>query len=137
MTAKADPPEGFIPDNLSAPFLDGTGPYYIRELPDGVLVKAFRVEPRHCNSREAVHGGMMAALADTLLGHCVGRALGVMPATIRLTVDYLGPAKPGDWVEGTARVTHSTRSIAFAEGDIKVGGRTVARASAVFKLAPR
>ena len=57
--------------------------------------------------------------------------------TIRMNSDFLSSARPGDWLEGTARVTRATRSVVFCEAELYVGQRTVLRATGVFKLMQR
>jgi acyl-coenzyme A thioesterase PaaI-like protein len=74
------------------------------------------------------------AFADGLLAEAVSRAAKAPMLTVRLTSDFLSIARPGDWVEGTARTTRVTRTMAFAEGEIRVGARLLFTASGVFKL---
>jgi acyl-coenzyme A thioesterase PaaI-like protein len=55
-----------------------------------------------------------------------------------MTSDFLGPARLGDWVEGTARVTRSTESLVFVEAEIRAGGHAVMTASGIFRrIRPR
>jgi len=54
------------------------------------------------------------------------------PATVSLTTDYLGPAKEGDWLESTTRVERVAERMAFADCSLRVDGREIVRARAVF-----
>ena len=60
-----------------------------------------------------------------------------MALTIRMNSDFLSSARPGEWLEGTARVTRATKSVAFCEAELYVGDRAVMKATGVFKLMSR
>lgn len=112
-------------------FGTGVGPLFIRM--DGTGF-AFRVEARHCNAREVVHGGMLMTFADQVLGLTVQRAVEtVNVATISLHCDLVSSAIPGDLVEGEAVVTRITRSVVFVRGSLRCGDRPVMTASGVWK----
>lgn len=126
-------PPGYVLAQGRGPFTTHNGPIY--RFDDGETWKrAFRALPRHCNSFGLVHGGWYMAFADGLLAEAVSRAAKAPMLTVRLTSDFLSIARPGDWVEGTARTTRVTRTMAFAEGEIRVGERLLFTASGVFKL---
>lgn len=129
----AAPPEGFTPARNRGPFTSHNGPLYAYD--DGATWKrGFRVLPRHCNSFGLVHGGWLMAFADGLLAEACFRASGTPILTIRMTSDFLNPARTGEWVEGTARTTRVTRSMAFADCEIRSGSKLIFTASGVFKL---
>src|SRR4029077_3506621 len=97
-------PEGFRPFRFNFGFLEAVGPLYGKW--DGErLFMGFRVEERHCNPGQVVHGGMMATFADMFIpiaARMQSKAdVGFAP-TVNLTLDFLSPAKLGAWVEGTA-----------------------------------
>lgn len=128
-------PKGFEPLPPRSPFSAANGPFYIKEpMPAGEAVLAFRVLEKHLNSARIVHGGMLATFADMLLASAIELALGHSGFTARLVSDYAGPARLGEWVEGRARMTRATKSLAFVEGKLSVGPRLVLDASAVFAL---
>jgi uncharacterized protein (TIGR00369 family) len=130
------PPEGFGVQKSRGPFSLHNGPYFERDT-EGVAEQAFYVLRRHCNQMGFAHGGMLSAFCDGLLATSVGRATGSSGVTIHLSIDYLAPAKRGEWVFGEARVTRETQEFAFAEARIHAGGRDVVRASGIFKLRRR
>ncbi len=135
MSGEADstPPEGFTPARQRGPFTTHNGPLYAFD--DGAIWKrGFRVLPRHCNAFGLVHGGWLMAFADGLLAEACFRASGTPILTIRMTSDFLNPARTGEWVEGTARTTRVTRSMAFAECEIRSGAKLIFTATGVFKL---
>jgi uncharacterized protein (TIGR00369 family) len=132
-----EPPEGFVRTEGRGPFSTRNGPYYHRIGEGGVVEQAFYALPRHTNGIGIVHGGMLSAFMDGLLGMAVGRGCGKVGVTIHLSVDFLHMGREGDWVLGEARMTRATRDVAFAEGRAHVRGVDVVRASGVFKLMDR
>jgi uncharacterized protein (TIGR00369 family) len=128
------PPESFEPLTDCGEFIDLVGPVHASgEGADRVL--GIRIEDRHRNLAGAAHGGLLATLCDFALGRAVnagGDHDGAV--TVSLTVDYLGPAKPGDWVEAHTEVERLGGSLAFADCSLRVEAREVVRARAVFAL---
>lgn len=109
------------------------GPLLARREGDGWLY-GFAVEPQHLNLRGAVHGGMIASLADHVMGLTVWEALGNQPCvTVQLNIQYVSAAKLGDFVEARPELIRVTRSVVFIRGLIAVGDRTVAMADGVWK----
>ena len=130
------PPAGFELQTSRGPFSLHNGPYFERHT-EGVAEQAFFVLSRHCNQMGFAHGGMLSAFCDGLLATSVGKATRSSGVTVHLSIDYLAPAKRGEWVFGEARVTRETQEFAFAEARIHAGGRDVVRASGIFKLRRR
>lgn len=132
-------PEGFFPHGRKSPITAPWEPIYAREAEDR-LVLAVRVRPEHCNSRSMPHGGFLAALADNAMGLSLGvriAAAGHRPTsllTISLTLDYLGAARLGQWLEFDADFAKLGRSICFTEATVRADGVAVARARATFKV---
>ena len=132
----ANIPEGFRPFRFSVGFLEAIGPLYGKW--DGTrLLMGFRVEERHCNPGQVVHGGMMATFADMLIpiaARMQSKAdVGFAP-TVNLTLDFLSPAKLGAWVEGTAEFLRAGKTLFFAHGTATADGILCLRASAIFKV---
>ncbi len=117
-------------------FTSHNGPFYYRPSEDGAH-QAFFARLRHCNSVGLIHGGMLSAFLDGLLAAAAGRAAQATPVTVNLSVNFVDMGRAGDWVVGEARVTRTTRDLAFVEGKAAVLGRDLARASGVFKLLRR
>lgn len=132
--AARKPPEGFVESTNRGPFTTHNGPFFHRIDDDGAFFHGFRAAHQHCNGMGIVHGGLVTAFADGLMGTAVWRETDTVALTIRLNADFLSIAKVGDWVEGTATVTRATRSVAFVEANIYVGGRAIQHATGVFKL---
>ena len=102
-----------------------------------VTEQAFYALPRHANGLGLVHGGMLTAFLDGLMGAAVYRAARQTAVTIHLSIDFLHMARVGEWVMGEARVTRATRDVAFVEARAHVAGTDVVRGSSLFKLMRR
>lgn len=132
-------PEGFVPHGRKSPLTNPWEPLYARSAPDR-LVLGVRVRPEHCNSRSMPHGGFLAALADNAMGLSLGVNLaaagqaGSGLVTVSLTLDYLGSAKLGQWLEFDTDFVKLGRSICFAEATVRADGDPIARARATFKV---
>lgn len=139
MSGPAEIPAGFAPLQSGGPFIQHNGPLYLRH--EGSVVQfGFRVEQRHVNPMNNLHGGMMASFCDMLLPLSVHRksdqvADRFLP-TISLQIDYLAPAPLGAWVQGEAEPLRVTRSLVFAQGLVTADGVPCARVSGVFKIGP-
>ena len=123
------PTEGSSP----APFHRWAGLSVIREAPGEVDV-ALDVRPDHMNLAGTVHGGMLAAIADTATGLAVRTTLGPgqMQVTGQLNVHFLSPARGGR-ILGKGRVVKSGSRMAYAEADVvDEEGALLARASATY-----
>jgi uncharacterized protein (TIGR00369 family) len=128
-----DVPEGFEPYPDQGPYLEYVGPIHVRE-GDGPPVLGVRAEERHVNHRGTVQGGLLSTFADFALGRAIGNDAtdDHERATVSLTIDYLKPAKPGDWIEARTGVDRVGGTLAFADCALTVGDKDVARARAVF-----
>lgn len=132
----ANAPPGFVPSGSRGPYTRHNGPFFHKATEEGFW-HGVRLLSRHCNSRGIAHGGMLMSFADGLLGTAVYRATQTVALTIQMNSMFLSSARAGDWLEGTARVTRATRSVAFCEAEIYVGRRAVLEATGVFKLMER
>ncbi len=133
-----DAPDGFEPFPDQGPFLELIGPIQVRESGDGPPIFGVRAEERHANPRGTVQGGLLASCADFALARAIHRdaADGDSDlATVSLTIDYLKPANPGDWIESRTSVDRVGETLAFADCTLHVEGREVVRARAVFVVA--
>ena len=128
-------PAGFEPLFRSSPFLDLLGPIYNQKIESELRI-GLRVEKKHCNGRDQVHGGVFSSLADIALGYNAAFQ-GKEPVpmvTASLNIDYAGSAKLGDWIEISVDVQKVGRNMAFANCYFFVDSKRIARASAVFNV---
>ena len=131
----APPPEGFAPHFRKSPVTDAWEPLFSRRV-DGSVQIGLRLAAKHCNSRGFLHGGVIAALADNAMGlSCAGElaAAGGL-VTVSLSLDYVGAARLGQWLQIEPRVIKTGKSMAFADALVTADGSTIARASATFRV---
>ena len=128
-------PNGFQPLFRTSPAIELIGPIYCKGSGRD-LVLGLRVETKHCNARNIVHGGILATLADVALGYATAFANNTPQAmvTVNLSLDYAGNAKVGDWLETAVEVQKLGSRLAFANGYISRDCERIVRASAVFML---
>jgi uncharacterized protein (TIGR00369 family) len=129
-------PGGFEPFDNQGPFLEAIGPVHVREADDGQTF-GLRAEERHANHRGTVQGGLLSTLADFALGRAIETDAedGKDRATVSLTVDFLKPARPGDWIESRTTVDRVGGTLSFADCSLTVEGREIVRARAVWVVA--
>ncbi|RQR55181.1 PaaI family thioesterase [Burkholderia sp. Bp9126] len=127
--------EGFQPLFRTSPFLDATGPYFYKPMEDGFVV-GLRVQDKHTNASGTIHGGLVATLADVSIGYVtsMSKTPPLRMMTASLTIDYVGTARKGDWVEAHVGIVKTGRRLAFANAVLKVGATPVANAGAVFLI---
>ncbi len=95
----------------------------------------------HTNRHGALHGGITVALLDNAMGATASLtvdASGRAPfLTVSMSTQFLAPARAGDALMATGRVTGGGRSLLFIDGVLeRSDGVTIATASGVFKRVP-
>jgi acyl-coenzyme A thioesterase 13 len=135
-TTQTQTPAGFSPFPNQGPFLELVGPILIKDDSDE-LVLAIQTEERHANHRGTVQGGLLSTFADFALGRAIEADAedGKDRATVSLTVDFLKPAKPGDWIESRTKVDRVGGTLSFADCSLCVGDKEIVRARAVWVVA--
>lgn len=137
--------EGFAEHERRSPVTDAWRPIYASS-EGGIVRLAIVLAERHCNGRGMLHGGVIAALADNAMGLSLGaaiaakgdeeiergRAKGIV--TTSLSVDYLGVANIGQWIEIIPRVIHLGRGSGVVDALISADDQTIARADANFRI---
>jgi len=128
-------PADFQPHFRKSPVTDAWEPLYSRRREGGVDL-AFEVQPAHCNGRGLLHGGVLAALCDNIMGTSLAVVLDreVSIITIHLALDYLGSARVGDLVVITPRVVHAGTSLGTCDALANNGARAIVRANASFTV---
>lgn len=131
-----DAPDGFKPFPDQGPFLEEVGPVHVNEEGEDLRL-GMRAEDRHANHRGTVQGGLLSTLADFALGRAIEADAqdGKDRATVSLTVDFLRPAKPGDWIETRTKVDRVGGTLSFADCSLTVDDREIVRARAVWVVA--
>lgn len=103
---------------------------------DGSFHLALDLGPLHMSRADRAHGGVLFTLLDTALGRSILSSLpdGRGCATVEIKVNYFRPVQHGR-ITAIGRVKETTRSLAYAEGEIvNAEGKVLARASGTFFL---
>ena len=131
-------PAGFValPPHAAAIYNTLVGPFWVARRGEDGVAYGFRVELRHCNPLETLHGGMLAGFADIVLtGGCNHVAkLSRFLTTISLATDFLAPARIGAWVETEPQVLSVGKSTLFGQCLVTADGVPVLRASGAFRF---
>ena len=86
----------------------------------------------HKNANGVVHGSVIHALLDSVMGLQCFRAAGRQPvATAEISVRFLRPVFDGR-LEARARVLHGGKRLLVVEGDVRRDGEVVAVGQASF-----
>jgi uncharacterized protein (TIGR00369 family) len=109
----------------------------VESVHDGRAVFLLDVKPIHKQIHGVVHGGILAALADTTAAIAAYTTVprGVELATLELKINYLEPV-PGGRVKADARVLRAGRNFIVTECDIfNQSGSLAAKALLTFSAA--
>lgn len=128
-------PPGFERHDRKSPVTDPWEPIYSRKT-EGAVVLGLVADAAHTNSRGFVHGGLISALADNAMGLSCARRLGedASLVTVNLTLDFLGTARIGQWLEFDTIFVKSGGTLSFAQAFVTADGEPCARANAVFRI---
>lgn len=128
-------PPGFARHYRQSPVTDPWEPIYSRKTDEAVIL-GLTAEAAHCNSRGFVHGGLISALADNAMGLSCARRLGdeASLVTVNLTLDFLGSAQIGQWLEFTTVFVKPGGTLSFTQAFVTADGEACARANAVFRM---
>lgn len=109
-----DPPIGFLPIDTRPGFHTMMGQIY-GKMENGSLVCGFRCSPRHLNSNDSCHGGMIASFADFTAYELrlIPELAEITTPTASLAIEYLRPVRLGDWVEARLHVTRQGKRLLF------------------------
>lgn len=141
MTAARDRhvPEGYVPHTRSSPAIAHWAPLWSMTTETSVRL-GILVSDAHENSRGGLHGGVMATLCDNAMGLTLARRLDKSGAQVEslvtssLSIDFVGTARIGDWVEIDPAVVHCGTGAGVVTALVRSGDRTLARANASFRF---
>jgi acyl-coenzyme A thioesterase PaaI-like protein len=138
--ASADIPDGYAPHFRKSPLTAPWEPLYSKSV-DGSIFIGLRIREAHCNSRGFANGGLISALADNAMGLSVietmrqrGLERAAQGLTASLTVDFLGSAQIGQWLEVAPRMLKTGSSLGFVDCLVFADGQPVARGNATFRV---
>lgn len=130
-------PEGFERHTRQSGFTDPWEPLYAKR-EDGSFALGLILGPAHLNGRGMAHGGLIASLADNSMGIACAYAAGEAGmVTAQLSVNMVGSAAPGAWLQSFAHPTRIGGTLCFAEAQVTADGALVATATAIFRMAKR
>ena len=128
-----DPPPGFLPIEIRPGFHAMMGRIF-GKLENGSLACGFRCSPRHLNTNQSCHGGMIASFADfsAYALRLIPELGEVTTPTASLAVEYLRPVRLGDWVEARLEVTRRGKRLVFCRITGTVGSSVVFTGTGIF-----
>ena len=132
------PPAGFEPHDRRSPLTAPWEPIYCNAHGAWVVL-GVEIRAAHTNSQGLVHGGLVAALLDNVMGLACSKALlaerqhSTSVVTVSLGVEYLGMAKLGQWLTFEPHFVKTGRTLCFAEASAVADGVIVARGRSTFR----
>jgi len=115
------------------PYEDLAGPFYF-QVDDKGPVSAFKIERKHLNGGNFLHGGCFMTFADFALFVIARDALIEQHAvTATFNGEFVGAAYEGQTVECRGDVVKNTRSLVFVRGLMLVDGEAIMSFSATLK----
>lgn len=121
------------------PFLNELGVEFLG-MENGQAQIALTLEPRHMNSWQVTHGGVVMTLLDVAMS-LAGRSLDPQSragVTVEMKTSFLQPGGiPGARVVATGRAFHRSTTMCFCEADLHENERLVAKAMGTFKYLKR
>lgn len=121
--------------NINQPMTESPSPVgrwfrpVLREVGEGGLAADYTLRPEMLNPVGLLHGGMIAAMMDDIIGATIF-ALGRPDfyTTVDLSVDYFASASEGEVVTARTRLVKPGRQVIYAECDLfNAEGRLLAR----------
>jgi uncharacterized protein (TIGR00369 family) len=128
-------PAGFTRHTRSSPLTAPWEPLYAMTTADAVMI-GLRIREAHTNSRGLAHGGLITALADNAMGLSCGVRLGgaARLLTSSLAIDFLGPARIGQWLQIEPDVIKLGATLCVAQCLVTADGVPCARANGSFSV---
>ncbi len=127
-------PPGFTRHFRNSPVTDAWEPLYSKQSDERIVLGLY-IREAHTNARGLAHGGLISALADNAMGlTCASRfSTPHSLLTVNLSVDFLGTAKIGEWLEFDTVFAKTGSTLCFAQCYISSNGVICAKASATFR----
>ena len=117
------------------PFVKDLGIEFI-SAENGHAVLALDLIPRHLNSWNVAHGGVLMTLLDVAMA-AAGRTLDPAAGggvTVEMKTNFLQPANAGTRLLASGHAYHRSSSMAFCEGEVRdTEERLIAKAMGTFK----
>jgi uncharacterized protein (TIGR00369 family) len=106
----------------------------------GKITYEMKVLPKHLATPTAIHGGMLAAMMDAVMGVASLSAVAdqnKLVSTVEFKISYFNPAFLGDILTGNGSVDKKGNRIIFAAGEIvNQNNQIIAKAIGTFNAYP-
>ena len=111
------------------------GPIYFKRTQSG-LIAGLRIDERHQNLGANIHGGMLTTFVDSAFAYAVrySQSPPIRGVTTSLSVEFMGMAGAGQWIEAHVEVMRSGKRVVFVNCHVWRDDERIARASAVFQV---
>ena len=133
MTEITPPLDGYAIYDPIDPLENHVGPFFWKELEEGIQHFVLKAEARHCNRHEIVHGGLMMTMIDLAMVVAAKETWDEQLVTVSLNSEFVDAGRAGDLIEANGELVRRTGSMAFVRGRVYVGERTLLSSSAVLK----
>jgi len=126
---------GYAIWQMPCAFTPSIAPFYCRES-EADLVFRVEIDAQHCNGAGTAHGGFLATIADVVLGYNINHRIPKdwRIATSNLSIQYLAPVLPGQWVEGRIDWIKVGRRLCHASGTLDIEGVPTVAMHAIFAV---
>lgn len=95
----------------------------------------FRVQPKHDNTEDRPHGGMIMAFADEAMGLAAQWSKpGLRMFTVSFDCQFIGPSLIGELVVAETEVVRATSTLVFMRCMVRVEDRVVAQCTGIWKV---
>lgn len=125
-----------IPFPVHIPFIEDLGAKLV-SCENGRAVVTLYLDPRHLNSWQVAHGGVLMTLLDVAMA-AAGRSLDPAAGggvTVEMQTTFLQPAKGGSRLLASGHAYHRSATMSFCDGEIRdVDERLIAKAAGIFKF---
>ena len=120
---------------VDVPFIDDLGIDFV-DVPVGQGCVTLDLQPRHLNSWNVAHGGVIMTMLDVAMA-IAGRSIdpgsrgGV---TVEMKTSFVQPGPAGTRLTATGRAFHRSTTMSFCEGEVRdADDRLIAKAMGTFK----
>lgn len=122
----------FEPWPYPSPVLEQLGSFWLHR--HDPLRIGFFVDDYKLNGRGFLHAGVIATIADVVIGHTLAATTEPPMAlvTVNLTCDYVGTAAAGEWVDGHIAPIRVGRRLATGTAMFTAENRTIATARGLY-----
>lgn len=110
-----------------------TGPFWHRVDENGKVQCAFRVEKKHLNGANNVHGGCFMTFADYCLFAIASSELQGQAVTTSFAGEFIDAAREGELIECDGEILRAGGSMIFLRGVLKSGERLLFSFSGTIK----